>query len=100
MADSSARTLVLGIGRSGEILQCGQNAPGVVGRAPEEIVGTDASELFAVDGKEALTGLFEALGNNQERPAVLSVIGDGREALDAVVSVVPMHARESESAGL
>lgn len=100
MADSSARTLVLGIGRSGEILQCGQNAPGVVGRAPEEIVGTDVCELFTADGKEALGGLIEALGSNQERTAVLSVIGEDDELHDAVVSVVPMHARETESAGL
>src|SRR4051794_4362508 len=98
MADSSARTLVLGIGRSGEVLQCGQNAPGVIGRAPEDIVGIDVSELFAVDGKEALTGLFDALGTNQERTAVLSVVVDDGDPLDAVVSVVPMHSRESDSA--
>src|SRR3954451_17000685 len=100
MADSSARTLVLFVGRSGEVLQCGQNAPGVLRRVPEDIVGTEVSELFAVDGKEALAGLFDALGTNQERTAVLTVVVDGGDPLDAVVSVVPMHARESESAGL
>jgi serine phosphatase RsbU (regulator of sigma subunit)/anti-sigma regulatory factor (Ser/Thr protein kinase) len=97
MADSSARTLVLGIGRSGEILQCGQNAPGVVGRAPEDILGTDAADLFAVDGKEALTGLLDALDSNQERTAVLCVLDKDGRPLDAVVTVVPMHTRESDS---
>jgi anti-sigma regulatory factor (Ser/Thr protein kinase) len=100
MADSSARTLVLGIGRNGEILQCGQNAPGVVGRAPGEIVGTDAADLFAVDGKEAFTGLLDALGTNQERTAVLSVPGDDGTACDAVVTVVPMHSGNGDSGGL
>src|SRR3569833_3452707 len=100
MADSSARTLVLGIGRNGEILQCGQNAPGVVGRTPEEIVGTDAADLFAVDGKEALTGLFDALGTNQERTAVLSVPGDDGTAVVAVVTVVPMHSADGDPGGL
>jgi serine phosphatase RsbU (regulator of sigma subunit)/anti-sigma regulatory factor (Ser/Thr protein kinase) len=99
MADSSARTLVLGIGRSGEILQCGQNAPGVIGRAPEEIVGTDSAALFTVDGKEALTALLEALGTNQERTAVLSVLDDGGEPHNAVVTIVPMHAGDTESGG-
>ena len=32
---------MFGIGRSGEILQCGQNAPGVIGREPENIVGLE-----------------------------------------------------------
>lgn len=96
MADSSARTLVLGIGRSGEILQCGQNAPGVVGREPGDIVGADAAELFAGDGKEAVTGLIEALGRNQERTAVLGVVDADGTPREAVVSVVPMHGREGD----
>jgi serine phosphatase RsbU (regulator of sigma subunit)/anti-sigma regulatory factor (Ser/Thr protein kinase) len=100
MADSSARTLVLDVGRYGEILQCGQNAPGVLGHAPEDVVGTKASCLFAEDSQEALTSLLDALGTRQDRTAVLTVLaGDGR-ARDAVVTAVPMHAAGSGPVGL
>jgi serine phosphatase RsbU (regulator of sigma subunit)/anti-sigma regulatory factor (Ser/Thr protein kinase) len=90
MTDSSARTLVLGIGRAGEIFQCGQNAPGVLGRAADEIVGADAASLFADDSKEALTNLLDALDNGQERTGVLRVLGDGGETRQGVVTVQPM----------
>ena len=76
MADSSARTLVLGIGRSGEILQCGQNAPGVIGRAPEDLVGTEVSELFTVDGKEYPVGTFFVVSKATTRPLVEKLAAD------------------------
>jgi anti-sigma regulatory factor (Ser/Thr protein kinase) len=91
MTDSSARTLVLGIDRAGEVFQCGQNAPGVVGRDADEIVGAAAARLFADESKEALTTLLDALDNGQERTGVLGVVGDGGETHRAVVTVQPMH---------
>jgi serine phosphatase RsbU (regulator of sigma subunit)/anti-sigma regulatory factor (Ser/Thr protein kinase) len=100
MADSSARTLVLGITRSGEVLQCGQNAPGVVGRAPEDVVGAKATELFGEDGRPALTALLEGLDARQERTAVLTALGGDGRPRDAVVTVVPMHSDGGDPVGL
>jgi serine phosphatase RsbU (regulator of sigma subunit)/anti-sigma regulatory factor (Ser/Thr protein kinase) len=100
MADSSARTLVLGIGRAGEVLQCGQNSAGVLGRAPEEVVGADVSALFTEESKEALTGLLDALAERHERTAVLGVRGTNGEARNAVVTVAPMHTAAADPADL
>ncbi len=100
MADSSARTLVLGVGRSGEVLQCGQNSAGVLGREPENVVGLKADDLFGEDSQVSLTALLDALDARQERTAVLGVVtGDGL-LRDAVVSAVPMHAAGTEPGGL
>jgi serine phosphatase RsbU (regulator of sigma subunit)/anti-sigma regulatory factor (Ser/Thr protein kinase) len=100
MTDSSARTLVLGVGRAGEILQCGQNAPGVIGRASEDVVGVKADCLFGEDSHQALSSLLDALGSRQERTAVLSVVQDDGRARDAVVTAVPMHSAGSGPVGL
>ncbi|HEX6447171.1 MAG TPA: SpoIIE family protein phosphatase [Streptosporangiales bacterium] len=99
MADSSARTLVLGISRAGEVLQCGQNAPGVLGRAPEDVVGADVGVLFTDESKEALATLLDALDARHERTAVLGVRTDA-EARNAVVTVQPMHSSGPETADL
>lgn len=87
MADHPARTLVLGIGPSGEILQCGRNAPGVIGRAPEDVVGAAVAELCAAEGKETMTALLDALGAQQERTAVLGVLDGDGGTRNAVVTV-------------
>jgi serine phosphatase RsbU (regulator of sigma subunit)/anti-sigma regulatory factor (Ser/Thr protein kinase) len=99
MADSSARTLMLGVGRSGEILQCGQNSQGVLGRAPQDVVGLKAADLFVEDSQGTLGTLVDALNSRQERTAVLGLIGNGGTR-DAVVSVVPMHTAAGEPAGM
>ncbi|MCO6005618.1 SpoIIE family protein phosphatase [Actinoallomurus purpureus] len=100
MADSSARTLVLGIGRAGEVLQCGQNSTGVLGRPPEEVVGTDVTGLFTEESKEALTGLLDALAERHERTAVLGVRTEDGEPRNAVVTVQPMHTAAADPADL
>ncbi len=100
MADSSARTLVLGVNRSGKVIQCGQNAEGVIGHPPEDVVGEAAVDLFAEDSRSALTTLLDALGSRQERTAVLGVIDSEGKTRDAVVTVVPMHTGGADPAGL
>ncbi|MEV5754618.1 SpoIIE family protein phosphatase [Actinoallomurus sp. NPDC052308] len=100
MADSSARTLVLGIGRAGQILQCGQNSSGVLGNAPEEIVGTNVSGLFTDESKEALTGLLDALADRHERTAVLGLRAPDGEARNGVVTVQPMHTAAADPVDL
>lgn len=100
MADSSARTLVLGITRAGKVLQCGQNAPGVLGCPSEAVIGADVNRLFTEESKDALGTLLEALDERHERTAVLGVRTDDGEARNAVVTVQPMLSQAAEPADL
>src|SRR5689334_5797242 len=72
-ADAPTRTLVLGIDMSGKVVQCGQNAHGVLGRAPEDVLARKLSDLVADPGGQ-LDALLEAIGAEQERTAMLQVI--------------------------
>ena len=119
-ADAPTRTLVLGIDMSGKVVQCGQNARGVLGRAPEDVLSRKLSDLVADPGGQ-LDALLDALGAEQERTAMLQVIrvvhddvadrdvAEGGEspaaaltetAIDAVVTVQPMLAAEDMVAAL
>jgi serine phosphatase RsbU (regulator of sigma subunit)/anti-sigma regulatory factor (Ser/Thr protein kinase) len=90
-ADSASRTLVLGIDDSGQIVQCGQNAPGVLGSEPEVLLGLQATALVEED-KEKLEALLESGRAGQERTAVLPVRGENGAVTEAVVTVQPMVA--------
>jgi len=119
-ADAPTRTLVLGIDMSGKVVQCGQNAHGVLGRAPEDVLSRKLSDLVADPGGQ-LDALLDALSAEQERTAMLQVIRvvhddagegetpDGDEskaggptetAIDAVVTVQPMLAAEDKLGAL
>ncbi|HEX6468923.1 MAG TPA: SpoIIE family protein phosphatase [Streptosporangiaceae bacterium] len=114
-ADAPTRTLVLGIDMSGTVVQCGQNAQGVLGRAPKDVLSRELGDLVADPGGQVDT-LLDALAAEQERTVVLQVIrlvrddppGDGESALgeltetaiDAVVTVQPMLAADEQVAAL
>jgi serine phosphatase RsbU (regulator of sigma subunit)/anti-sigma regulatory factor (Ser/Thr protein kinase) len=110
-ADTPTRTLVLGIDASGKVVQCGQNAHGVLGRSPEDVLSLKLSDLVADPGGQ-LDTLLDAMGAEQERTAMLQVIredglgvadsaaGSGETAIDAVVTVQPMLAAEERVAAL
>lgn len=115
-ADAPTRTLVLGIDVSGTVVQCGQNAHGVLGRAPEDILSRKLGDLV-VDPNGQLNVLLDALGGEQDRAAMLQVIrvvhdvgtdrldeGAGADAterkdetlIEAVVTVQPMLAADDK----
>ncbi|HEX2316592.1 MAG TPA: SpoIIE family protein phosphatase [Thermomonospora sp.] len=96
-ADSAARTLVLGIDRSGQVVQCGHNAPAVLQYRPEELLGRPAGSLVDDDAKEDLDALLEAVATGQERTAVLSLRRADDTAVDAVVTAQPMVAAGHDS---
>src|SRR3954454_5637494 len=122
-ADAPTRTLVLGIDVSGTVVQCGQNAHGVLGRSPEDVLSRKLSDLV-VDPGGQLDVLLDALGGEQDRAAMLQVIrvahdagservdeaADGAGAgtderkdetlIDAVVTVQPVLAAEEKVAAL
>ena len=94
-ADSDSRTLVLGIDRSGRVVQCGGNAPAVLGHRPEELLGRFIGSLVADDAERDLEGLLEAVAGGQERTAVLSVRRADETLTDAVVTAQPLVSAEA-----
>ncbi|MQA83857.1 MAG: SpoIIE family protein phosphatase [Streptosporangiales bacterium] len=95
-------TLTLGVDRSGRVIQCGNGTLGVLGRAPDETLGTHLAELFvgSDDGQEALSALVDAVHSERERTAMLVIEGKDGSTTDAVVSVQPMRASQGDLAAL
>src|SRR5579875_2961030 len=74
----AARTLMLGIDPSGQILQCDRHAPKFLGRSPGELLGADLSDLTAdsAEQRDALAGLIDAVRSGRESTAMLSIKGE------------------------
>jgi serine phosphatase RsbU (regulator of sigma subunit) len=87
--DSASRTLVLGITKLGQIVQCGQNVQSVLGREPGDVLGLHLAEIID-DAKEQLDALLEAVRSGQERRAVLPLKQADDAVTDAVVTAQPM----------
>lgn len=98
-ADSASRTLVLGIDGAGQVVQCGQNAPAVLGYQPAELLGRATAALVDDDpkAKEDLDALLEAVASGQERTAVLAVRRADDSLTDAVVTAQPMVAETAKA---
>jgi GAF domain-containing protein len=89
-ADSASRTLVIGIDKTGRIVQSGQNAEGVVGIAPDQLLDLHLNDLVEEDA-EQVEALLEAVRGGQERTVVWKIeTRDDFRAGDAVVTVQPM----------
>ncbi len=114
---SSVRTLILGIDYDGRIVQHDRNAPQILGRAPDELLGAQLSDLTAraaqddsgqenshaarpADGLAAVSGLLEAIRSDREGSTMLTIsTRDGSQA-EAVVTVHPMRASGTSLAAL
>jgi hypothetical protein len=109
---SSVRTLILGIDYDGRIVQHDRNAPRILAREPDELLGAQLSDLTVrgtqpnshagrtADGVAAVSGLLEAIRSDREGTAMLTIqTRDGRPA-EAVVTVHPMRAGGTSLAAL
>ncbi|RAY13181.1 PAS sensor protein [Actinomadura craniellae] len=101
---SASRTLVFGIGHSGEIIQCGQNVPGLLGYEAGDLLGRSARVLVDEESPEAgekVDRLLEAITAGQERSETLTIKGRDDDAVTgAVATVEPMMATGSGPAGM
>src|SRR5271155_1120101 len=68
----SVRTLILGIDYDGRIVQYDRNAPRILAREPDELLGAQLSDLMArpADGAAAIGGLLEAIRSDREGTAM------------------------------
>ena len=108
---SSVRTLILGIDRSGTIVQHDRTAPKILARSSSDLLGVHLNDITssghgATSGgatprsgdKEAVTTLLEAVKAEREGNAVLTIaLADGGTA-EAVVTAKPMQAGNSDVA--
>jgi len=118
---SSFRTLILGIDYDGRIVQHDRNAPQILAREPDELLGAQLSDLLSgaaqgnpaqgnpgqenshairpSDGLAAVSGLLEAIRSDREGSAMLTI--DTRDGpAEAVVTVHPMRAGGTSLAAL
>jgi GAF domain-containing protein len=110
------RTLILGIDYDGRIVQHDRNAPRILGREPEELLGAQLSDLTVrgahaettaenahaarAAGLAAISMLLEAIRSDREGSAMLTISTRDGNSTEAVVTVHPMRAGGTSLAAL
>jgi anti-sigma regulatory factor (Ser/Thr protein kinase) len=100
--NTSVRTLILGIDRSGRIVQHDRTAPKILARDTNDLLGVNLSDITANPSDPATGGaiaiLLEAMKSEREGNAVLNIALAGGQSADAVVTARPMQAGTSDVA--
>jgi serine phosphatase RsbU (regulator of sigma subunit)/anti-sigma regulatory factor (Ser/Thr protein kinase) len=98
LANTSARTLMLGIDKTGRIRQHDRAAADVLSDVPSALLGTDFSTLLA--GPEAhaaaFQGLIDGACSGREGTTVLTVRTARGTTADGVVTVQPVRSADPE----
>src|ERR1700691_2559676 len=112
-ASPSVRTLILGIDRTGRIVQHDRTAPKILARSSDDLLGVNLSDITATQPKDGGTpvspdpnaifvvaSLLEAIKSDREANDMLSIaLADGTIA-SSVVTARPMSAGGSDVAAL
>jgi serine phosphatase RsbU (regulator of sigma subunit)/anti-sigma regulatory factor (Ser/Thr protein kinase) len=101
-SNTSVRTLILGIDRSGRIVQHDRTAPKILARSTDDLLGVHLSDITA-NPSDKITGisinmLLDAVASEREGNAVLSIALAGGLSADAVVTAKPMQTGSSDVA--
>ena len=101
LSSTSARTIILGIDKTGRILQHDRAAIDVLGESAETLLGRDLSSLLADPAAHAapLQALIDSACSDREGTTMLA-IRTARMQADAVVTVQPVRAADPELAAL
>ncbi|MEP7024892.1 MAG: SpoIIE family protein phosphatase [Actinomycetota bacterium] len=96
LSNASARTLTLGIDKTGRILQHDRNSSEILAYPNSTLLGVELSSLLAGPSSHgvALEGLISAALSEREGTAVLSLLGKNGDQLDSVVTVQPMRSSD------
>ncbi len=104
---SSVRILILGIDRTGRIVQHDRTAPKILARSSSDLLGVHLNDITSAGhggpgvragDKEAVTTLLEAVKAEREGNAVLTVALASGGTADAVVTAKPMQSGDSNVA--
>jgi serine phosphatase RsbU (regulator of sigma subunit)/anti-sigma regulatory factor (Ser/Thr protein kinase) len=101
LANTSTRTLMLGIDKTGQIRQHDRGAGDVLAAEPSALIGTELSTLLAApDGPSAkvLQTLIDGACSDRESTTVLSFRTANGATADAVVTVQPIRSADPELA--
>ena len=101
LANTSTRTLILGIDKKGQIRQHDRGAGDVLATEPGELIGTELATLLAApDGPSAkvLQTLIDGACSNREGTTVLAFRTANSAIADAVVTVQPVRSADPELA--
>jgi len=98
LANTSARTLMLGIDKAGRIRQHDRAAADVLSEVPSALLGTDFSSLLAGPEAHAATfqGLIDGALSGREGTTVLTVRTARGTTADGVVTVQPVRSADPE----
>jgi serine phosphatase RsbU (regulator of sigma subunit)/anti-sigma regulatory factor (Ser/Thr protein kinase) len=102
LANTSTRTLILGIDKTGQIRQHDRGAGDVLATEPGELIGTELGTLLAVpDGPNAkvLQSLIDGACSDREGITVLSFRTANGATADAIVTVQPIRSADPELVG-
>ena len=96
LSSTSARTLIVGIDKTGRILQHDRAAGEILAEAPGSLLGAELSTIVTASAYGGgLQGLIDAACSDREGTAVLTVrTGNGHRA-DAVVTVQPVRSADT-----
>jgi serine phosphatase RsbU (regulator of sigma subunit)/anti-sigma regulatory factor (Ser/Thr protein kinase) len=101
LANTSTRTLILGIDKAGRVRQHDRGAGDALSSEPGPLIGTELSSLLAApDGPAAATlqSLIDGACSNREGTTVLSFRTANGSIADAVVTVQPVRSADPELA--
>ncbi len=101
LANTSTRTLILGIDKAGRVRQHDRGAGDALSAEPGPLIGTELSTLLAApDGPAAVTlqSLIDGACSNREGTTVLSFRTANGSIADAVVTVQPVRSADPELA--
>src|SRR6202034_422329 len=95
LSSTSARTLTVGLDKSGRVLQHDRAAGEVLAEKPSSLLGTDFGTLVTGSAYgSGLQALIDAASSDRESTAVLTIkTGNGNPA-DAVVTVQPLRSAD------
>jgi serine phosphatase RsbU (regulator of sigma subunit)/anti-sigma regulatory factor (Ser/Thr protein kinase) len=97
LANTSARTLILGVDKSGRVRQHDRPAGDVLADVPGTLIGTELGSLLVdPDSAATLQGLIDSAISDRESTAVLAFRTANGSATDAVVTVGPIRSDDSE----
>ena len=110
-ASPSVRTLILGIDRTGQIVQHDRTAPKILARSGDDLIGVHLTDITATASKDggrpvspdkaailAVASMLEAIKSDREANDMLSIaLADGTVA-STVVTARPMQAGGSDAA--
>jgi len=102
LSNASARTLTLGIDKTGRVLQHDRNSADMLAYPGDALLGIELSSLLAGSSSHtiALEGLLSAALSGREGTAVLTFRTRDGDPLDSVVTIQPMRSCDPSLIGL